>query len=218
MENETVIYVKERGYVPSIMLFVSAFIIIIGTAITWFEVLGVDFDLHDYDDFKEVLGEESGFGAALVILSVFLMIIALVSLARYHIALKVFGILISVIALLVTFAAIGDISDTFEPAGPVFEWGAGPLITVVGCFIAIISSALIKGPQRIRGVIEKPEEKPVIPSTTKPVPPPQKTQEPSLPKEAVKGQIICKNCSKTVTQISTFCPYCGTYIQENTTQ
>lgn len=79
METETVIYVKERGYVPSIMLFVSAFIIIIGTAITWFEILGVDFDLHDYDDLKEAVGEESGFGAALVILSVFLIIIALVS-------------------------------------------------------------------------------------------------------------------------------------------
>lgn len=212
METETVIYVKERGYVASIMLFVSAFIIIIGTAITWFEVLGVDFDLHDYDDLRELAGEESGFGAALVILSVFLMIIAFVSFLRYHVVLKVFGILISVIALLVTFAAIGDISDNFEPVGPVFDWGPGPLITVLGCFIAIISSALLKGPQRIRGVIEKPEEKPVTPSPTKHLPPPQKTKEPSPPKEAVTGQIICKNCNRTISETSTFCPYCGIQI------
>ena len=75
MENETVIYVKERGYVSSIMLLISAFIIIIGTAINWFEVLGIGFDLHDYDDLRQAAGEESGFGAGLVILSIILIIL-----------------------------------------------------------------------------------------------------------------------------------------------
>ena len=212
----TFAYSKERGFFASIMLFISAFIIIIGTAIPWFEVnfLGIfdlgEFNLHDYDDINE-----SGFGGALVLFSIFLIIIALISLARYHIILKVGGILLSVIALLVTFAAIGNIADNFEGFEDFYSWRAGPIVTIFGCFLAIISSALLKGPQKIPAELERSVETPVTPSTIT-SPPPQKTQEPSLPKEAVKDQIICRNCGKPTPTTSTFCPFCGIYLHENT--
>ncbi len=215
----TFVYSKERGFFASIMLFISAFIIIIGTATPWFEVniLGIfdlgEFNLHDYDDINE-----SGFGGALVLFSIFLIIIALISLARYHIILKISGVILSVIAFFVTIAAIANIAENFEGFEDFYSWRAGPIVTIFGCLLAIISSALLKDSQKLPTESEKPVEKPITPSTTTPPSPPQKTQEPSLPKEALKEQIICKNCGKAVSKTSTFCPYCGTYVRENTSQ
>jgi len=215
---ETFTYSKERGYVSSIILFTSAFIIIIGTAIPWFEVnfLGLfelgEFNLHDYDE-----ANESGFGGALVLFSIFLIIIALISLARYHTILKVSGILLSVIALFVTFAAIGNIAENFEGFEDFYSWRAGPIVTIFGCFLAIISSALLKGPQKLPAMLERPIEKPVTttssPKITAETP---KSKEPSVSKEAVKDQVICRNCSRSAPITSTFCPYCGTYLHEDT--
>lgn len=215
----TFAYSKERGFFASIMLFISAFIMIIGTAIPWFEVniLGIfdlgEFNLHDYDDINE-----SGFGGALVLFSIFLIIIALISLVRYHIILKVGGILLSVIALFVTFAAIGNIAENFEGFEDFYSWRAGPIVTIFGCFLAIISSALLKGPLKLPAMLERPIEKPVtITSSPKtPVETP-KSKEPSVSKEAVKDQVICRNCSRSAPITSTFCPYCGTYLHEDTT-